>query len=134
MAVQKIDSSQAKALVAGDAVYLDVRTIPEFEAGHAPGAYNVPLMHAAPGGMQPNPKFADAVAQAFARDRTIVVACKAGGRSARAVAVLEQLGFTQVRDYAGGWGGNATDPGWPASGGEVSTANEPGRTWKDLER
>ena len=48
--------------------------------------------------------------------------------------MLEQLGFTQVRDFAGGWSGNATDPGWAASGGEVSTANEPGRTWKDLAR
>lgn len=134
MSVQKIDSSQAKALVAGDAVYLDVRTIPEFEAGHAPGAYNVPLMHAAPGGMQPNPAFADAVSAAFARDQTLVVACKAGGRSARATAMLEQLGFTQVRDYSGGWSGNVADPGWAASGGEVSTANEPGRTWKDLAR
>ena len=134
MPVVKIDSSRAKALLAADAVYLDVRTIPEFEAGHAPGAYNIPLMHAAAGGMQSNPKFADAVAAAFARDRTIVVACKAGGRSARAAAMLEQLGFTSLHDYAGGWSGSGGDPGWPASGGEVSTQNEPGHTWKDLER
>ena len=134
MPVSKIDSSQAKALLAGDAVYLDVRTIPEFEAGHAPGAYNIPLMHAAAGGMQPNPKFADAVAAAFSRDRNLVVACKAGGRSARACAMLDQLGFTNVHDFAGGWSGNGSDPGWPGSGGEVSTQDDPGHTWKDLDR
>src|SRR5688572_24154590 len=97
MPVDKIDSSRAKALLAADAVYLDVRTIPEFEAGHAPGAYNIPLMHAAPGGMQPNPKFADAVAAAFAKDQALVVACKAGGRSARASAMLEQLDRKSTR-------------------------------------
>ncbi|HET6581864.1 MAG TPA: rhodanese-like domain-containing protein [Nannocystaceae bacterium] len=134
MAVEKIDSSRAKALLADDAVYLDVRTIPEFEAGHAPGAYNLPLMHAAPGGMQPNPRFAEVVGKTFARDRPLVVACKAGGRSARACAVLEQLGFTRVFDFAGGWAGNATDPGWPKSGGETTTAHEPGHAWDDLER
>lgn len=52
MPVQKVSSSQAVALCAADAVYLDVRSVPEYEAGHAPGAYNIPLLHAGPGGMQ----------------------------------------------------------------------------------
>jgi rhodanese-related sulfurtransferase len=134
MAVEKVDSSRAKALLAGDAVYVDVRTIPEFDAGHAPGAYNLPLLHAAPGGMQPNPRFAEVVGKTFARDRMLVVACKAGGRSARAAAALEQLGFTNVFDFAGGWSGNATDPGWPGSGGESTTVCEPGHGWEDLAR
>lgn len=132
--METIDSSRAKALLGGDAVYLDVRTIPEFEAGHAPGAYNLPLMHAAPGGMQPNPRFAEVVGKTFARDRPLVVACKAGGRSGRACVVLEQLGFTNVFDFAGGWSGNASDPGWPASGGETTMAREPGHGWDDLDR
>lgn len=134
MPVQKVSSSQAMALCAADAVYLDVRSVPEYEAGHAPGAYNIPLLHAGPGGMQPNPRFAEVVKSTFAPEQSIVVACKAGGRSARAAVVLEQLGFANVYDFAGGWSGNATDAGWAASGGPSTTAPEAGRRWEDLER
>ena len=42
-------------------VYLDVRSAPEFEAGHAPGSYNIPLLHKGARGMEPNAEFLDAV-------------------------------------------------------------------------
>lgn len=127
MPVQIITSAEAIALVDGDAIILDVRSIPEFEAGHAPGAYNIPLMHMQGGGMTPNAAFAEQVAARLPKDRTIVVACKAGGRSARAAAVLVQLGFERVLDHSGGWSGNATDVGWVRSGGPQTTQTEPGR-------
>jgi rhodanese-related sulfurtransferase len=133
MTVAIIGSKEALVLHGEGATYLDVRSIPEFEAGHAPGAYNIPLLHMAPGGMQPNPKFADEVAAALTdRDRTVIVACKAGGRSAKAAVILEQLGFTRVLDYTGGWSGNPTDAGWERSGGAITQAHTPGRSHGEL--
>ena len=114
------------------AVYLDVRSVPEFEAGHAPGAYNIPLSHMGPGGMQPNPEFEAVVNRTFAKDTPIVVGCKSGGRSARAVARLEAEGFTNLYDYVGGWSGGADDPGWLASGGESTTDTEAERQYEQL--
>ena len=128
MAVQLITSAQAIALLGSDAIFLDVRSVPEFEAGHAPGAYNVPLMHLVGGAMTPNASFAeDLAALSLPRDATVVVSCKAGGRSARAAAMLVQLGYTRVLDHGGGWGGNATDPGWVRAGGPQPSETEPGR-------
>ncbi len=134
MAGKKIDSAEAIRMHAAGAIYLDVRSVPEFEAGHAPGAYNIPLLHMGPAGMSPNPAFADEVVAAIPRDVDVVVACKAGGRSAEAVRQLSALGFTQLFDFAGGWHGNPGDPGWVARGGPQSTASEPGRRHRDLTR
>jgi rhodanese-related sulfurtransferase len=102
-----------------DTIYLDVRSIPEFEQGHAKSAINIPIMHFNPGmGMIPNEDFV-AVAQAnLSKDAHLVVGCKMGGRSARACEILTQLGYTDVTNIRGGFVG-ATDqmgrliePGW----------------------
>ncbi|MBL8942781.1 MAG: rhodanese-like domain-containing protein [Myxococcales bacterium] len=134
MPARIISSTEAIALLDTDAVFLDVRSVPEFEAGHAPGAYNIPLLESRGGGLVPNAKFADEVAAALPRDRTIVVACKAGGRSAKAAGVLVQLGFERVLDHGGGWSGNATDVGWARSGGPQTTADAEGRSHRELVR
>lgn len=134
MPVRIISTVEALALVDTDAIFLDVRSVEEFQAGHAPGAYNIPLLEQHGGAMKPNPKFTEEVGAALPRDRTIVVSCKAGGRSARACVVLEQLGFERVLDQGGGWSGNATDGGWARSGGPVTTDAEPGRSHRDLVR
>ena len=77
-----------------DLIYLDVRSVPEFEAGHAVGAINIPLMHFAPGaGMSPNQDFSAVVDAVLAKDTKIVVGCKTGGRSARACELMSQRGF-----------------------------------------
>lgn len=115
-----------------DLVHLDVRSVPEFEAGHAPAAYNIPLMHMGPGGMTPNPRFAEEVAARFPKDTPILVACKAGGRSARAANVLAGLGFTRLFDHVGGWSGGNGDPGWVAAGGPATTSTLPGRSHAEL--
>jgi rhodanese-related sulfurtransferase len=134
MPVQVISSTEAIALLDTDALFLDVRSVPEFEAGHAPGAYNIPLLEMKGNQLVPNPQFAEQVGGALARDRTIVVSCKAGGRSARAAAVLEQLGFARVLDHGGGWSGNPTDPGWAQSGGPQTTEDAAGRSHRELRR
>ena len=81
-----------------------MRTPEEFNNGHAPGAMNVPLMFARAGGMSPNPGFL-ASAQAALPDKSkqVLVACKAGPRSAKASAALADAGYTAVLDVQGGF-------------------------------
>jgi rhodanese-related sulfurtransferase len=67
-------------------VVLDVRTPEEFAAGHLPGAINIP-----------HTEIGARVAELDgARDRDIVVYCRTGKRSAQALDVLEQSGFTRL--------------------------------------
>lgn len=92
--------------------YVDVRTAEEFAAGHPAGAKNVPLDDA----------FVDAMKATFATDAPIIVGCKAGGRSARALGALTAAGFTRVLDQRAGWDGTrgtfgeVTEPGWSRAG------------------
>ena len=132
MSVQRLSTTRAVELVGEGVAYLDVRSVPEFESGHVAGAYNIPLMHKGPTGMQPNPDFEARVEAAFDKTRAIVVGCRSGQRSARAAAVLAQRGFQTLYDHGGGWAGNAEDPGWPAGGGETSQSPVAGRSYAEL--
>jgi len=100
-------------------IYLDVRSVPEFEAGHPPRAINIPLLHFTPGtGMSPNQEFATVVEAALAKDAKLVIGCKSGGRSARACDLMSQMGYTNLANVRGGFVGavdnmgRVTEPGW----------------------
>ncbi|MEK6410678.1 MAG: rhodanese-like domain-containing protein [Acidobacteriota bacterium] len=100
-------------------IYLDVRSVPEFEAGHPIRAVNVPIMHFTPGaGMTPNQDFAAVVEAALPKDAKLVVGCKTGGRSARACEIMSQMGYTNVANVRGGFVGamdnvgQVIEPGW----------------------
>ena len=100
-------------------IYLDVRSIPEFEAGHAKDAINIPLLHLIPGaGMQPNEDFLNVVEGNLSKDAKLVVGCKAGGRSARACELMAQRGYTDLTNMRGGFVaatdnvGRVVEPGW----------------------
>ncbi len=71
---------------------LDVRETDEFTGplGHIPGAVNVPLGNLA------------VTSGELANDKPIVAVCRAGGRSARATAILDQAGFDKVANLTGG--------------------------------
>ncbi|MBI2981414.1 MAG: rhodanese-like domain-containing protein, partial [Deltaproteobacteria bacterium] len=47
MPIQQTTPDKAKEILDKDsnAVYLDVRSVPEFAEGHAKGAINIPLIH-----------------------------------------------------------------------------------------
>lgn len=83
-----------------DTLLLDVREPEEYTAGHVPGAVNVPrgLLEGAadPEYKRPHPELSTA------RHRTVLVACATGGRSALAAATLQDMGFTDVHNVAGG--------------------------------
>src|SRR5688572_28380647 len=86
-------------------VYLDVRSVPEFEANHPDGAYNVPLREPSPGGMIDNVEFVHIVSLVFAKSTKMIVGCAAGVRSLRACELLEQAGFAAVIDQRAGTDG-----------------------------
>ena len=74
MAVKRISPDEAREIIDKQGyAYLDVRSVPEFEAGHPTGAYNVPLLHMGPGGMSPNPDFMAVVQKAFPTDARLVL-------------------------------------------------------------
>ena len=80
-----------------------MRTPEEFGAGHAPGAVNCPLMFAGAGGMSPNPAFLSSAQAALPdKGKQVLVACKAGPRSAKASAALADAGYC-VLDVQGGF-------------------------------
>jgi rhodanese-related sulfurtransferase len=80
-------SQQARRLVAGGAVLLDVRTPEEYQRGHPEPARNIPV--------QELPQRLGEVGPPGTR---VVVYCQAGGRSAMAVEILRRAGFQDVFD------------------------------------
>ncbi len=125
MEIKRITPEQAKELLDSNSgyIYLDVRTVGEFEAGHVPGAKNVPVVEPdAFGRMQLNPRFVEIVEVNFGKDVKCVTGCQKGGRSLKAAELLLAAGFTNVVDMRGGFGGETdemgrlTFPGWAPRG------------------
>ncbi|MGW5433574.1 rhodanese-like domain-containing protein [Streptomyces sp. NPDC004059] len=73
------------------ALLLDVREADEWQAGHAPGAVHLPLMALAAGAGLP----------AEAPKRPVIVICRSGRRSLKAVELLRARGVEAV-DVIGG--------------------------------
>lgn len=118
--------------------FLDVRTVEEFEAGHVPGAFNVPLLNLVGGGMRPNPRFLEVVSKHFTKDSGLVLGCKIGVRSEHACTLLAEQGWTRLANMNGGfsgrWGpdGELIEEGWTGCQYPSSTEPEAGRTWAEL--
>jgi rhodanese-related sulfurtransferase len=91
--------------VAEDAYLLDVREPDEWAAGHAPGAFHLP-MREIPMRMGEVPA-----------DREVVVVCRVGARSAQVVAYLMQQGWDRVANLDGGM------HAWEAAGRPMVSEN-----------
>ena len=131
--MKEVTPQEAHNLLEGDEqyIYLDVRSVPEFEAGHPEGAINIPIMHFNPGiGMSPNQDFLTVVEANLPKDAKLLVGCKTGGRSARACELLTQIGYTNVANVRGGFvgamdnSGRLVEPGWSML--NLPTSNEAG--------
>lgn len=138
-AIKTVTPQEAQQLLESGWLYLDVRSEPEFAAGHVPGAVNVPLLHAIDGGMAPNQEFAAVMEANFGRDERLVVGCKAGGRSARAVQLLAQAGFKNLTDMSAGWDGSRDAfgraiPGWVRSKLPVETCAGENQTYTEVKK
>src|SRR5262245_66242820 len=93
-AVPKITPAQAREMIAkGNTLVLDVRDAPELEkSGKIAGA-----VHHSRGMLEfradPESPYFD---KNFAKDKTIIVYCDSGGRSALAGKLLKDMGYGQV--------------------------------------
>jgi rhodanese-related sulfurtransferase len=108
--VPRISPEQAKELIAkGDALVVDVRDAPEVEqSGKVAGAVHIPR------GMlefraDPESPYYD---QSFAKDKTVIVYCAAGGRAAPSGQALKEMGYTEVYNMGG-------FKDWADSGGAI---------------
>ena len=72
-------------------VVLDVRTPAEFASGHIEGALNIDFY---------SKDFKDRLAT-LDKDKTYIVHCRSGARSARAWKIMRSLGFDEVYDMGG---------------------------------
>jgi len=125
MPIRELSPADAQAAMsaAPGHVFVDVRTVEEYEGGHPAGTINVPwaLRDPASGGMSPNPEFVAVMRKHVPPGTPVFASCQAGVRSLNACRALEQAGYTQLVSVAGGWGGKRD----PATGAIVA----PG--WKD---
>jgi sulfur-carrier protein adenylyltransferase/sulfurtransferase len=90
--MESITTAELRALLKGgyQGILIDVREPEEHAVAHIDGARLVPL------GTLPDQL------EYLPKDREILIHCKAGGRSARAVQFLLDHGFTNVKNVAGG--------------------------------
>src|SRR6202795_2042638 len=91
--IREVSPADAEPRV-GDATFLDVRELDEFEQGMIPGSIFIPRGHLE---AQAENKLPD-------KDAPIVIYCAGGNRSAFAAKTLEELGYTDVVSMAGGFG------------------------------
>ena len=134
----RVTPEEAAKLVAEGYVYVDVRSIPEYEQGHPKGARNVPFMHFDAGRMVLNPEFMQVMEKLFPKESKLVLGCKSGGRSLQAATLLERLGYTSLVDMRGGFDGEMNPhtgqmglPGWSRVGLPVETET-PGGSYSEL--
>lgn len=137
MPIQQINPEQAKKILDenSEALYVDVRSVREFEQGHAEGAINIPLLdHNEDGQMLPNPDFLAVMEAQVPKDKVLIVACQAGGRSQKACEQLEMKGYQNLSNMMGGFGGTPQTPGWKQSGLPVSQDNGEGISYESLKK
>ena len=99
-----------QTLAAGqpELLLVDVRESSEHEQGHIDGALLVPrgILEAAA-----DPSYPKHMPElSAARERSLVLYCATGGRSAMSAVVLQLMGYTKVLSLAGGFSG------WEAAG------------------
>ena len=116
-AVPKITPDKARELIGkGNALIVDVRDAPEVEkSGKITGA-----LHVSRGMLEfradPDSPYHD---KNFAKDKTVILYCASGGRSALAGKALKDLGYNAVYNL-----GAFKD--WAENGGAVERPIEPG--------
>jgi molybdopterin/thiamine biosynthesis adenylyltransferase/rhodanese-related sulfurtransferase len=91
-AIREISPPEAQARHAAGATLIDVREQVEWDAGHIPGAVFIPLGTLEQG-------IAAAVPD---KNTEIIMQCRSGARSGRGTDLLQQLGYTNVVNMAGG--------------------------------
>jgi rhodanese-related sulfurtransferase len=139
---RRVSAREAADLLAHEGfVLLDVRSVPEFEAGHPADAFNIPWMHIDARGRAPNDEFVAVVERVFPdKASKLVLSCQSGNRSMQALVALEARGYTHLVDARAGWGGvrdpfgQLTEKGWPAEGLPTETGAGGERSYESLRK
>jgi len=87
-----VDVSEAQAMGAKGALLLDVREPDEYDAIHAPHSTLIPLS-------QLSSRLTEI---AEFKDKSVVVICRSGVRSQKALKILQDIGFSHASSVAGG--------------------------------
>lgn len=88
--IEQIPVEKVKEKLSGEIQFVDVRRAAEHAGGHAPGTLNIPL---------------DKLPEEFERlnpDQPTYVICQSGYRSSLGTSILENAGFKQIYNVAGG--------------------------------
>lgn len=111
-------------------IYLDVRTVAEFEAGHVPGSWNIPVMtKSETGSMEKNPEFLSQVQAVIPKNSRVIVGCRSGSRSKRAWKMMRSAGYQQISNMLGGFlgkrdsSGTTIHSGWKELGYKIETGD-----------
>lgn len=100
--IQEIGADDLAELAAAESetLIVDTREPYEYAKGHIPGALLIPRGVLESAADPHNARRVEALCRA--RARTIVLYCDTGARSALGTAVLQEMGFADVRNLAGG--------------------------------
>lgn len=92
-ALMNITAEEAKKLMDSESGYviLDVRTEQEYAEGHIPGAILIPDYEISE----------KAQSVLTDKDQLILVYCRSGRRSKNAASLLEEMGYTRIREFGG---------------------------------
>lgn len=109
--VPEVSVAQAEQAIREASVLVDVREADEFATGHLPGAVHISrgmleFRFSAMPALQP-------------RDIRIVLYCKTSGRAALAGAALQDMGYLNVQNIAGGF------DAWVVAGKPVAKPDTP---------
>lgn len=138
--IPRVSPEEARKLIDEQGyIYVDVRSEPEYAAGHPAGSLNVPIMRAGARGMEPNLAFLDDMQALWPKDAKLVLGCRSGQRSMRAAEMLVAAGYTNLVDQRAGFEGSrnafgaVTEPGWSQVGLPVETST-PGGAYEELQK
>lgn len=93
--INTIDLATINQEVIGKNVQLiDVRTAKEYNEGHIDDALNIDVLN------EVNFKIA---IEKLNKNHPVYVYCYSGGRSNKASKIMEELGFSTIYDFSGGW-------------------------------
>lgn len=109
--IREVDLDTAETQIKSADAVIDVREPDEFQAGHLPGAINVPR------GLLEFKLTSDEALSA--RDLNLVIYCKTSGRAALSALSLQEMGYLHVSSISGGF------DAWQAAGKAVIKPSMP---------
>jgi rhodanese-related sulfurtransferase len=111
------------------AVYIDVRTVAEFAAGHPRGkVVNIPFVfhHPTTKDIYPNTSFLEVIEALYDKAAPLIVGCDGTERAQQAADTLVQAGYADVSVMQEGL------PGWRAARLPTTTDNRDGISYASL--